>query len=130
MRMSSSSASSYVLVAILIVPLLAGCGVPSFLVTPVSSSTKLVEEDVQPGKGRDKIAIVQVEGMLMNARAGGFLQPTENAVSLFAQQMNRAARDRRVKAGVLRVNWPGGTVTASGVMYEFVNDYLETCVKL
>src|SRR5688572_17574355 len=89
--------------SLLILPLVvfaAGCGVPSFLVTPVSSSTKLVEEEVEAGKGGGKVAIVQVEGMLMNARAGGFLQPTENAVSLFAQQMNRAAKDKNVKAVV------------------------------
>ena len=100
-----------------------GCGTPSFLVTPVSSSTKLVEEEVQPGKSGDKVAIIQVEGMLMNARAGGFLQPGENSVSLFAQQMDKAAKDGRVKAVVLRVNSPGGTVTASDLMYEIVNDF-------
>lgn len=110
-------------------PVLSGCGVPSFLVTPVSSSTKLVEEDVQPGKGSGKIAIVQVEGMLVNARSGGFLQPTENTVSLFAQQMDKAARDDGVKAVVLRVNSPGGTVTASDLMYEIVTDFREHSKK-
>src|SRR5688572_10453446 len=100
-----------------------GCGTPSFLVTPVSSSTKLVEEEVQPGKGGGKVAIIQVEGMLMNARTGGFLQPGENSVSLFAQQMDKAARDKGVKAVVLRVNSPGGTVTASDLMYEVVNEF-------
>ena len=125
----SSSTSSYRLVVLLLAPLLAGCGVPSFLVTPVSSSTKLTEEEVQPGKGRGKVAIVQVEGMLINARSGGFLQPTENAVSLFAQQMNHAARDKNVKAVVLRVNSPGGTVTASDLMYEIVSDFREQSGK-
>ena len=61
----------------------AGCGTPSFLVTPVSSSTKLMEEEVQSGKGKGKIAIIPVEGMLMNVRTGGFMQATENSVSLF-----------------------------------------------
>ncbi len=116
MRLSS-------LTYLLLVPLLAGCGVPSFLVTPVSSSTKLVEEEVQPGKGGAKIAIIEVEGMLMNARSGGFLQATENTVSLFAQEMDKAAKDKNVKAVVLRVNSPGGTVTASDLMYEIVNTF-------
>jgi protease-4 len=117
------------LLLLLLAPLLAGCGVPSFLVTPVSSSSKLTEEEVQPGKGAGKIAIVQIEGMLMNARAGGFLQPTENPVSLFAQQMNQAAKDKNVKAVVLRVNSPGGTVTASDLMYEIVTDFREKSGK-
>jgi protease-4 len=118
--LSSSSSSSVVLLASL---LAAGCGAPSFLVTPVSSSTKLTEEEVQPGKGGGKIAIVQVEGMLVNARSAGFLQPGENSVSLFTQQMDKAARDPAVKAVVLRVNSPGGTVTASDLMFETINDF-------
>jgi protease-4 len=88
-----------------------------------------MEEEVQPGKGPGKVAIVQVEGMLMNARSGGFLQPTENPVSLFAQQMNQAAKDKNVKAVVLRVNSPGGTVTASDLMYEIVSDFREKTHK-
>src|SRR5690349_16846712 len=89
-----------------------GCGFPSFLITPVSSSTKLQERVVQSGKGNssDKIAMIEVEGMLMNMRSGGFMQPQENKVSLFTQQMRAAARDKSVKAVVLRVNSPGGTV--------------------
>lgn len=111
------------LAVLLVVPVLSGCGVPSFLVTPVSSSTKLLEEDVQPGKGAGKVVIIEVEGMLMNARSGGFLQASENIVSLFAQEMDKAARDKNVKAVVLRVNSPGGTVTASDLMYEIVTDF-------
>ena len=104
---------------------LTGCGFPSFLITPVSNSTKLQERVVQSGKGGspDKIAIVEVEGMLMNMRTGGFLQPQENKVSLFTQQMRAAARDKSVKAVVLRINSPGGTVTASDTMYQIVKDF-------
>jgi protease-4 len=48
------------------------------------------------------------------------MQPTENKVSLFEQELERAAKDPAVKAVVLRVNSPGGTVTASDIMYESV----------
>lgn len=117
------------LAILLLGPVLSGCGVPSFLVTPVSSSTKLLEEEVQPGKGAGKVVIIEVEGMLMNARTGGFLQASENTVSLFAQEMDKAARDKNVKAVVLRVNSPGGTVTASDLMYEIVTDFREKSGK-
>ena len=101
----------------------AGCGAPSFLITPVSSSTRLQERVAQSGTSADKIAIVPVEGMLLNARVGGMFQAQENVVSLFTQQMRAAARDKSVKAVVLRVNSPGGTVTASDTMYEVVRDF-------
>src|SRR4051812_20906499 len=110
-------------------PLLGGCGVPSFLITPVSSSYKLQEHTVLPGKTGDKVAIIEVEGMLMNMRSGGLLQPTENKVSLFTQQLRAAARDDSVKAVVLRVNSPGGTVTASDTMYELVKDFRRSTHK-
>jgi protease-4 len=97
--------------------------VPSFLITPVSNTNKLQEHVVQPGKSGDKVAIIEVEGMLANMKSGGLLQPTENPVSRFTQQMRAAARDKSVKAVVLRVNSPGGTVTASDTMYEVVRDF-------
>jgi len=102
-----------------IVAALAGCA-PSFLVTPVSSSTALREETVRAGSGWSppKIVIIEVEGLLLNARTGGLLQPQENAVSLFVQQLEKAARDQSVVAVVLRVNSPGGTVAASDAMYD------------
>jgi protease-4 len=47
----------------------------------------------------------------------------ENKVSLFKQQLDAAAADERVEAVVLRINSPGGTVAASDVMYELVQDF-------
>lgn len=111
------------LVLLGLAPVLGGCGVPSFLVTPIQNTNKLQERVVSAGKTSDKIAIIEVEGMLSNMRSGGLLQPTENPVSLFTQQMRAAARDKSVKAVVLRVNSPGGTVTASDTMYELVRDF-------
>ena len=105
--------------------LLAGCSLPSFLITPVSNSPKLEESTVQSGSGSTKIAIIEVEGLLTNTRAGtgGLLGAEENKVSLFKQQLDAAAKDGRVKAVVLRINSPGGTVAATDVMYQLVRDF-------
>lgn len=104
-----------------------GCSLPSLLITPVSSSPVLEETVVEAGKTkREKIALIEVEGMLSNTRvgSGGLLGGgEENKVSLFRQQLNAAAADDRVKAVVLRINSPGGTVTASDVMYDMVIDF-------
>lgn len=105
------------LIALSLLFALAGCGVPSFLITPVSGVRGLKEIPVKGGTGA-KVAIIEVEGMLLNARTGGFLQPSENDVSLFVEQLEKAERDPAVRAVVLRVNSPGGTVAASEVMYE------------
>lgn len=110
---------------------LAGCGTPSFLITPVANTNQLKEEQVRRGRGLSpaKIAIIELDGMLINARSGGFLQPTENKLSLFIQQLEQAERDDAVKAVVLRINSPGGTVTASDIAYKAIVDFRESTGK-
>jgi protease-4 len=110
------------------IPLLmlaAGCGSPSFLLTPVANTNELNEQQLQPGRGFSpgKILIIPIEGTLSNSRSEGLLQPTENPMSLFAQQLAKAELDSSIRAIVLRVNSPGGTVTASDAMYELIKRY-------
>ncbi len=105
--------------------LFGGCGITSFVVTPVQSSNKLDETTVMDGSGffQSKIAIVEVEGVISNSKTGGLLSATENPVSLFDQELQKAADDSCVKAIVLRVNSPGGTVSASDVMYQMLKRF-------
>lgn len=118
-------------IPLLVFLLMTGCGTPSLLITPVANTEKLEEINADPDAGwsATKIAIVELEGMLINARSGGFLQPSENKLSLFQQEMNRAARDPAVKAVVLRINSPGGTVTCSDNMYEIVKAFRASTKK-
>jgi protease-4 len=75
----------------------------------------------------DKIALIDVEGLIVNARTGGLLSSGDNPVSLFRERLDAAAMDDRVKAVVLRINSPGGGVTASDIMYrDLVNFRQET----
>jgi protease-4 len=113
---------------------LSGCSMPSLLIKPVANTSELEEIDVQepPRKsgfgrgGGGKIAIIEVEGMLINARSGGGLLgfgAEENKLSLFTQQLEAAEKDSSVKAVVLRINSPGGTVTCSDTMYQMLKDF-------
>ncbi len=109
-----------------------GCGFPSLLITPVSNPTDLEETTVRKSDKAfvsDKIAIVEVEGTLLNARTGGILQPQENKVSLFVQQLEAIEKDSDVKAVVLRINSPGGTVTASDTMYQTLINFKKKTKK-
>lgn len=117
------------LIPLVILPVLGGCGFPSFLVTPVSGEQKLKEEVVEAGGGSGKIVLVEVEGMLLNARTGGILQAKENSVSLFTQELEKAAKDDSVKAVILRMNSPGGTVSATDAMHTEVSRFRERTKK-
>src|SRR6516165_3445208 len=67
---------------------------------------------------RNKIAVIDVEGVIMNARTSGLWGGGENPVSEFREKLDAAAEDPHVKAVVLRINSPGGAVTASDIMYQ------------
>jgi protease-4 len=97
-----------------------GCAPPAFLVTPAPRSQKLAECELARDSiwKNDKIALIDVDGVLRNAREQSLLGLTgDNPVSLFAEKLDRAADDDHVKAVVLRINSPGGGVTACDLMY-------------
>lgn len=97
-----------------------GCGPTSFVVTPISADRALREEVVsrESAFAVRKIALVEVEGVLQNRRDSNLLGPEgENPVATFSEKLRKAARDRHVAAIVLRINSPGGGVTATDIMY-------------
>lgn len=110
------------LVVVGLVVVLGGC-MPStsFLVTPVSGTRALREKVVRREAlvTFEKIALIEVEGILQygNDRESLTGLPLENPVAIFKERLDKAARDRAVKAVVLRMNTPGGGVTASDIMY-------------
>jgi protease IV len=110
----------FLLSALLVVA--SGCGIGSFLVTPIESSPDVDEVQVLPGHGpfAPKIAVIEVQGTLADVKTGGLLQASENPLSLFTQELQKASDDSSVKAVVLRVNSPGGAVATSDTMYDEV----------
>ncbi len=111
---------------------LAGCGpAGGILIKPVPGDQRLKETVVQadPGWYSEKVALVDVDGVLLNRRAGLFFGPAENPVSLLVEKLEKAERDRCVKAVVLRINSPGGTVQASEVIHEAVQRFRKDSAK-
>jgi len=101
----------------------AGCGNTGWIIKPVRIDEALTETVVYSDGGwglRDKIAVIDVSGVLFNQRSSGLLGDGENPVSLFIEKIDKAQADRNVKALVLRINSPGGGVTASEIMYDRV----------
>jgi protease-4 len=100
--------------------LLTGCAPMSFLITPVPEKQDLVERELSRDSvwHNDKVALIDLDGVLRNQRETPLLgRPGENPVSLFKEKLDKAGEDDSVKAIVLRINSPGGGVTASDLMY-------------
>jgi len=106
--------------------ILAGCGQTAFHIELVPTNRQLQETQIQRDAGlfvSDKIAIIDVDGLLANRHKGGWMRSGENPVSLFIEKLDKAAADRSVKAVVLRLNSPGGTVAASDIMYHHLMEF-------
>lgn len=106
---------------------LAGCGKNTgFLIKPVPLDETLQETVIAKDSGmfvRDKIVIVDVDGLLMNVKDSELFGTGENPVSLFIEKLDKAQMDKDVKGVVLRINSPGGGVTASDIMYHRLRQF-------
>jgi len=72
----------------------------------------LTEEVVREGPARNKIAMITVEGIIHG-----------NAASDVYRQLKAARQDRRVKGLIVRVNSPGGTISASDQIYKEIRKF-------
>lgn len=96
-----------------------GCFGGGLLIQPVSAKRELVETNLSPDvRSRHKIALIDVSGLIMNAPEWRFIGEGEQPVSLLLEQLDKAADDPAVKAVILRINSPGGTVVASELMHD------------
>src|SRR5262245_15469283 len=78
-----------------------------------------LEETVVYGEAGPKILLLPIDGVLVEqAQEPEFFGPTEdNPVSRVREQLDRARDDPEVRAVLLRINSPGGTATASDLIY-------------
>lgn len=95
-----------------------GCS-PTFKINIGASPGKLVEHVVaeDPSPGRDKVAVIDVRGLLIDARRSGLLGVGANPVDGLVAGLEKARNDPAVRAVIVRITSPGGTVTASDMMY-------------
>ncbi len=97
----------------------AGCGPTAYKITPVPVDRSL-EESVLIDEGGllpAKIVLIDVDGILMNREEFSLVGEGENPVSVFVEKLEKAAGDRSARALILRINSPGGSVTASDLMH-------------
>lgn len=81
-------------------------------------SESVVEDAKQ--SSQDKIVHIDLEGVISSVSVGGLFSEAMPSVSLLKQSLEQAAADKKVKAIVLRINSPGGEVTASDIIYNAV----------
>jgi protease-4 len=65
-----------------------------------------------------RIALIDVDGLLLNQNFGSLVSIGDNPLSALRDKLDAASRDPRVAAVVLRINSPGGSVTTCDIMAE------------
>jgi protease-4 len=80
-------------------------------------------EQTLSGKGDQKILLVSIDGLISEHPRDGLLSSKPSAVQEVAAQLKLAREDKAIKAVLLKIDSPGGTVTASDVIYHELMAY-------
>jgi len=75
-----------------------------------------LQETQVGGTGKAKVVLVEISGVISSQDREGLL-PAPNMIASLKEQLTRASQDENVRAVVLRINTPGGTVTASDIIH-------------
>ena len=109
--------------AVLMLLLLTGCFPTT--VKMFSDGTEPLREFTVEGKGKDKVLIVSIQGAITDQPSEGMFKNRPGLLAETLAQLKKARLDKGVKALVLKVDSPGGTVTASDILYNEIRLFKE-----
>ncbi len=100
--------------------LLTGCSA-SFNV--FSDKPEPLREHVIDGDGSEKVLVISIDGIISDAPGGGLLHSAPSMVESVVAQLRMAEKDDRIKALLLKVDSPGGSTTASDILYQEILNF-------
>ncbi len=83
-----------------------------------------VQEQVLSGTGEAKVLVLEISGMISSQKDSGIF-PSPNLLAHVKEVLSAAEEDENVKAVVVKINSPGGTVTASDILYHEFRSFKE-----
>jgi protease-4 len=103
--------------------LCSGCIKPKITLFP--DETDPLEEFTLQGRGKEKILLVPVRGFISDNPRDLPLSRRRSTVQEVVSLLKKAEEDKDVKAVILKVDSPGGSVTASDILYHEILGYKE-----
>ncbi|MCI0547956.1 MAG: signal peptide peptidase SppA [Candidatus Rokubacteria bacterium] len=85
-----------------------------------------LKEETVEGSGRDKILLLDISGVIADDTPSLSIGAPPPKVPLMArvrEELQKAEADDRVKALIVRINSPGGTITASDVIHHEILEF-------
>ncbi|MCK4872563.1 MAG: signal peptide peptidase SppA [Phycisphaerales bacterium] len=100
-----------------------GCMPYRFVIDVTSPTEELTESVILRDRGASrwgqaKIAMIDLNGTFADRQSSSVLTPPRNPVSEFVERLREAEEDDAVRAIIVRINSPGGTVAASETLYQ------------
>lgn len=88
---------------------------------------EIQEVVLKPSPSKNKILVLNLTGVIGPSLSPGFLKREESLLSHIYYRLEKASEDPRVKGVILRLDTPGGEVTATDILYtEILNFKKET----
>ena len=108
--------------ALLVVAGLNGC---AFVSVPLLTPPQPLEEQVVEGEGRPKILLLDVSGVISERERGDGLlsRGTPSMVARMREALLKAEKDDDLAGVIVRINSPGGTVTASDTIHHDLRSF-------
>lgn len=109
----------------LLLLLLSGCVLVN---VNLVQGTKKYEEKILEGTGKPKILILDLSGVLAlkEESEGGMFKASEPPkISNFVEALKKAEKDEEIVGVIVRINSPGGSVTASDILYHEIKRFKE-----
>jgi len=103
------------IIAGFVVLFLIGCQTPKIRIFP-SYADPLQEYTLQ-GKEKGKVLVISLRGMISDAPKKQFIRTRPSMVQEIVSQLRKAEDDPEVKAVLLKIDSPGGSVIASDLIY-------------
>ena len=115
--------------ALLAAVLLVGCAAPEITLFPDGSDP--LEEFTLSGRDAGKVLVIPVQGIINDMPKRGFLRTDPSMVQEVVSQLKKAEEDDEIQAVLLTINSPGGTATATDLLYHEISAYKQrTGVKV
>ena len=106
---------SWIILIVVMAAVCAGCAGPR--ITLFSDAADPLREMTLEGTADDKIQVIPITGLITDEPKGRVMRTTPSMVQEVVSHLRLAEKDDHVKVVLFKINTPGGTTTASDILY-------------
>ena len=104
-----------------------GCAIPR--ITLFSDASDPLREVILDGTGDAKVLVIPITGVITDSPKSRIMQTRPGVVQEVVSHLRLAEKDERVKAVLFKIDTPGGTTTASDILYHEIASFKQRSGK-